>query len=212
MIARSQFIFVFFIVLIFYFTGCFSYNGVAPAFLELSGRVYSWPTKHFSSLPSLSFTAWTRVPLQKPMPLVFQLIKKFPIESGASRTMFKTARRCQKPEPYDLIQTHPFIFSKTHFNIILPFTPGSYRFCVLIQKKSFMLLSSLTCLPYSPPITSFVHPNNTRWGVRVLKLLFVQFCPLSCSFLKLVLIYIPQLPICYTHVEVELFKLFPSSW
>lgn len=79
-------------------------------------------------MSSLSFAIRTRVFLQKSMLLVCQLIKKFPIESGASHTAFKTAPCCHKPQTDDIIQTHPFIFSKTHFSIILPFTPGSCGF------------------------------------------------------------------------------------
>jgi len=116
---------------------------ISTSFLgTVSRRVYSWPTKHFLSLSSSSFTVRTIVLLQKPMLLVSQLIKKFPIESEASHTVFKTARRCHKPERDDIIQTHPFVFSKTHFNIILPFIPGSCRFPFI----EFLIPKNLACI------------------------------------------------------------------
>jgi hypothetical protein len=47
-------------------------------------------------------------------------------------------------------------------------------------------------MPRPSHSSRFYHPNNTGWGVQILKLLIMQFSPLPCYIIPLWPKYYPQ--------------------
>ena len=101
----------------------------------------------------------------------------------------------------NLVHALPSCFLKTHFNIVLPFTPTSFKRYVSFrfssresarisqipharfphQKPVHTSPLSHTCyMPSLSHSSRFYHPNNIGWGVQIIPLLIMQFPPLSC--------------------------------
>jgi len=106
--------------------------------------------------------------------------------------------RIQRNSPLDpfLSQMNPVqnlkpYFSKIHFNVTFPFTPTLPivpLYC--ISDYDFIRISHV---PIHVP--SCHHPHNICWRVQIMKLLIIQFCPISCYSLPLRSKYSPQLPV-----------------
>ena len=75
----------------------------------------------------------------------------------------------------DLVHTTTSHFLKIPFNIILPFTPGSPKWSLSLRFPRIRLSS-----PHTSYSSRFYHPNDTGWGVQIIKLLIMYFSPLPC--------------------------------
>ena len=73
-----------------------------------------------------------------------------------------------------------------------------------------MRFSSPPCMPHAAPILFFFisSPLNICWAIQIMKLLIVQFSPVSCYF-PLLAPYLPQHPIL-THTPLTCVP--PSMW
>jgi len=78
---------------------------------------------------------------------------------------------CPYPEPDQSSPWAASHFLNIHFNIILPFTSGSYRFSLSLgfphQKPRMLLSSSRTCYVSRPSHSSWVdHSHNIWWAIQ----------------------------------------------
>ena len=129
-------------------------------------------------------TPWSRVLFGKLTGL--QLINKFPAFYGTRRfiTAFTSTHHLSlswASSIQSITQSH---FLKIHLNIILLSKPGSPQWSpsprLPHQKPVHAPSLPLTRYMLRPSHSSrFYHPHNTGWGVKVMKLLIVQFSPLS---------------------------------
>ena len=92
--------------------------------------------------------------------------------SSASQLIHKCS---PYPEPEQPLSCLPILL-KIHFNIILPFMPGSSNWSVSIssphQKLYAPLLSPHSCHMPNPSHSSwFDHPYNIWWGVQTIRFL-----------------------------------------
>ena len=93
---------------------------------------------------------------------------------------------CTYPETDQTCPCPTYHFSKIHFTIILPSTPGSSRWSPSFRfpHQNPVCTSPLLSMCYMPgPSHSslYDYPNNIWWGVESRKLTFMQSSPLSCS-------------------------------
>ena len=91
-------------------------------------------------------------------------------------------------------------FLKIQLNIILPSTPGFYKWSLApsFPHQNPVYTSALphTChMPRPSHLSRFYHPNNIGWGVQIIKLLIMWLSPLSCYPVPLRPKYSPQHPI-----------------
>jgi hypothetical protein len=83
-----------------------------------------------------------------------------------------------------------------HFGIIrLWLTSGLYT--SLFSAKTLHAFLSSTNVPHAPNISSswYDQPNNNWWGIRITKILNMQFSPVSWHFRRFRPKYLPQQPI-----------------
>jgi len=88
----------------------------------------------------------------------------------------------KRPTPVPLqsqsnaVHAFPSHFLKLHFNIIFPSTPRSSKWplSVMFLHQNSVCTSPVpqTChIPCPSYFLDFTHPNNTRWGVQIIKFL-----------------------------------------
>jgi len=121
------------------------------------------------------------------------LLKKFPAFNGTREFVTAFTRACQRSRswPRPMQSIFPSHFLEIHFNIILPSTPGSFKWSL------FFGSSNQSCLPLSCPHTChmirlshsscFDHSNNIWWGVQIIKLFFMYILlhfSVTSSFLE----------------------------
>jgi hypothetical protein len=84
----------------------------------------------------------------------------------------------------NLVQA-PSNFLELHFNITIPYTPRSSKWSLSLRfpHPNPVRISSVSHMCHMPRPSQpswFDHPTNIWWGVRVIKLLFMQSCPFPC--------------------------------
>ena len=94
--------------------------------------------------------------------------------------------KCLPPVPIDPVHTPTFHYLQIHLNIILPSMPESPKWSLSLTfpHQNPVHASPLPHMHYIPcqfHSSRFDHPNNTGWGVQVIKLLIMQFSPLPCT-------------------------------
>jgi hypothetical protein len=107
---------------------------------------------------------------------------------------------CPYPEPDRTTSCPTFHFLKIHLNIILPSTLGSPKCSLSLRfpHQNPLYTSPLPHARYAPRSSHFPRfdlPNSTEWGEKIIKLLIMQFSPLSCYLVPLRTRYSPQHPI-----------------
>jgi len=100
------------------------------------------------------------------------------------------------------LYTFPNYFPKIHSKTIFLFTTRSYAWSLHFKFSDQNLVSishlSHACyMSQTSHSTSFDHPNNIWWSVKVVKLIIIQSSPASCHFLPLKSKYSPQMPWIY---------------
>jgi len=90
----------------------------------------------------------------------------------------------------------PSHFLMIRLNIILPSTPGSSKWFLSLRfpRKNPVYASPLphTCYMPLPSHSLFDHPNNIWWGLLIIKLLTMLFCPILCYLIHLGPKYFPS--------------------
>ena len=92
------------------------------------------------------------------------------------------SHKCLPPLPFlsqlDPVHTPTSHFLKSHFNIILPSMSGSPKWSLSFRfpHQNPVYASPLPhtcCMPCPSYSSRFGHPNNTGWGVQIIKLLIM---------------------------------------
>ena len=111
-----------------------------------------------------------------------QVVKKFPafMEYQGLITAFTRARRPSLCIAKSIQSMRPSHFLEIHFNIILPFKPGSSKWSLSlrISHRNPICTYPLPHTYYWPRqfhFFEFDHPNNIWWEVRIIKLLITLF-------------------------------------
>ena len=130
--------------------------------------------------------------------VVAQLIKTCPALYGTRKFITAFTRVRQYPKPQKDASRSPYIL-KIHFNIILPPACRTSKWSLSISfphqnsvRISLLPYSCHTPRPYHPPSSD--HPNNVGRAVQIMKLLIMKFSQVSCFFLYLRAIHLPQHP------------------
>jgi len=148
--------------------------------------MYFW-----TQLLTYLLTPWSRVLLEKLTS--FQLVKKFLAVYGTRRfiTAFKSTRHLTLSWASSIhFHTPTSHFLKTHLHIIFPSKPGASNWSLSLRfpHHNTVYASPLTHTCYIPrPSHSsrFNHPNNTGWGVQIIKFLVMWRSPLPCYLVPL---------------------------
>ena len=137
---------------------------------------------HFNIIVSYNITLtyllipWCRVLLEKLTG--FQLVKKLPVFYGIRRfiTAFTSARHlslsCQSTYPHPTSWRSILILS-SHLRL----GPQLVSFLQFSPPRPCIHLSSLPYVLHARPSNSsrFYHPNNSGWGVQIIKLLILTY-------------------------------------
>ena len=107
---------------------------------------------------------------------------------------------CPYPQPARSSSWATSLFLKILLNIILPSKPGSSKWFPSLRfpHQNSVYASPLPHTRYMPrPSNSFwfYNPNNTGWGVQIIKLIIMWFSPLPCYLVPIRPKYPPQHPI-----------------
>jgi hypothetical protein len=128
---------------------------------------------------------------------IMQPLKNFPEFNGAWRfgTVFKRALQWSLSWAIS-IQSIPSYRSKIHFNGVYPPTSWSSQWSLSFWLSHqypicIPLLPNLCCMPRPFHRSWLDHYNYTWRRVQVMKLLIVQFSPISCRFIPLRSTYSP---------------------
>ena len=95
------------------------------------------------------------------------------------------------------VHVPPSHFLKVHFITVLPSISGSSK-CSLslrcLQQNPVYTspLPHICCMPHPSHSSQFDYLNNIRCAVPIIKLLILQFPPLSCYLIPLMSKYSPQ--------------------
>ena len=100
---------------------------------------------------------------------------------------------CLYPEPDRSSPCLPFYFSKIYFNIILPYTPPSFKSSLSVRFPCMKLPLLHTCYMLWPSQSSWLdNQNDIWWRVQNIKLLVMQSSPHPCFLVPLGSIYSPR--------------------
>jgi hypothetical protein len=83
-------------------------------------------------------------------------------------------------------------FLNIHFNIVLPFMPGSFEWSSSLRFSHQNRRPHSSYMPYPCQSSWFDHPNDIWWGVQSIKFLVMQSSPLLCYLVPLRPSYPPQ--------------------
>ena len=145
----------------------------------------TWQANSYSASQEIPHTLWdskVHYHLHKSPPLVHILSQAKPIQSSTVQS---------KPPSHIL---------KLHFTIILLFTPKSSKVSLShrFPHQNSVSTSSLpiTChMPHLSHSSWFDYSHNIWWEVQIIKLVIMQFYPVSHYFLPLVPKRLPRHPI-----------------
>ena len=136
-------------------------------------------------------TPWSRVLLEKLTGS--QLVQKFPAFYGTQRFIIAFTSACHLSLSWarwiQSMPPHP-----TSWRFILILSSQVVSFPQISPPKPCIHLYHPTCVLHASPTHSprTDHPNNTGWGVHIIKLLIMQFAPLLCYLIPLRPKYSPQ--------------------
>ena len=121
-----------------------------------------------------------------------QLVKKFPDLYGTPRLInaFTSVHHLSLSWARSIQYMPPSHFLKIHFNIKLPFMPGSSKWSHSLRfphqnpvcTSSHAHTCYMSCSPHS---SWFDHLNNIWWQVHIIKLIIIYSSPLSCYLVPL---------------------------
>jgi hypothetical protein len=93
----------------------------------------------------------------------------------------------------------PTLFLMMYLNIILPPKPGPSKWSLTLvfpTYTSYAFLSLLACHIFHPShFLWFDHANNIWRGIKIIKIFFTQFSPVSCYFFPLTPQCLPYNPV-----------------